>query len=236
MNVPEEGATNKFTVVGTIWSAQLFRDKLVNSLVETASKVTIMQDKVFDSLQEKPYVIRETLMHGAGRDMQMTCKITYPTLDKDTCQSTTRLLSLSWKERKQQLHPCPSSARIVVDSLTYCYVAVLALEEGSGFSEEEIKTQEENYIDLKFILAWVKDSRDPLNNGLFLASPAAKSHWIIMVMSDSAESFKSCSEDSSDEETRPLRPNGNSQPGVDIQHFDVRVVVRKEPDRVEQQK
>ncbi|VDI61434.1 Hypothetical predicted protein [Mytilus galloprovincialis] len=39
-----------------------------------------MQDKVFDSLKEKPYVIKETLMHGAGREMQMTCRITNPTL------------------------------------------------------------------------------------------------------------------------------------------------------------
>ncbi|CAC5368410.1 unnamed protein product [Mytilus coruscus] len=90
MNVLEEtvaeGLTNWFTVVGTIETAQLLRvkeqvqDKLVTAFIDTGSEVTIMQDKVFDSLQEKPYVIWETLMHGAGRDMQMTCRIANPTL------------------------------------------------------------------------------------------------------------------------------------------------------------
>ncbi|VDI17300.1 Hypothetical predicted protein [Mytilus galloprovincialis] len=90
MNVPEdqatEGPSNGFTVVGTIGTAQLLRvqvkiqDKLVTALIDTGSEVTIMQDKVFDSLKEKPYVIKETLMHGAGREMQMTCRITNPTL------------------------------------------------------------------------------------------------------------------------------------------------------------
>ena len=56
------------------------QDKLVTALIDTGSEVTIMQDKVFDSLKEKPYVIKETLMHGSGREMQMTCRITNPTL------------------------------------------------------------------------------------------------------------------------------------------------------------
>ncbi|CAC5388169.1 unnamed protein product [Mytilus coruscus] len=56
------------------------QDKLVTALIDTGSEVTIMQAKVFDSLQVKPYVIKESLMHGAGRDMQMTCRITNPTL------------------------------------------------------------------------------------------------------------------------------------------------------------
>ncbi|CAC5371668.1 unnamed protein product [Mytilus coruscus] len=90
INVPEdsvtEGPSNGFTVVGTIGTARLLRvkvqvqDKLVTALIDTGSEVTIMQDKVFDSLKEQPYVIKETLMHGAGRDMQMTCRITNPTL------------------------------------------------------------------------------------------------------------------------------------------------------------
>ncbi|CAC5395819.1 unnamed protein product [Mytilus coruscus] len=90
INVPEdsvtEGPSNGFTVVGTIGTARLLRvkvqvqDKLMTALIDTGSEVTIMQDKVFDSLKEQPYVIKETLMHGAGRDMQMTCRITNPTL------------------------------------------------------------------------------------------------------------------------------------------------------------
>ncbi|CAC5356821.1 unnamed protein product [Mytilus coruscus] len=90
INVPEdsvtEGPSNGFTVVGTIGTARLLRvkvqvqDKLVTALIDTGLEVTIMQDKVFDSLKEQPYVIKETLMHGAGRDMQMTCRITNPIL------------------------------------------------------------------------------------------------------------------------------------------------------------
>ncbi|CAC5380399.1 unnamed protein product [Mytilus coruscus] len=90
INVPEdsvtEGPSKGFTVVGTIGTARLLRvkvqvqDKLVTALIDTGSEVTIMQDKVFDSLKEQPYVIKETLMHGAGRDMQMTFRITNPTL------------------------------------------------------------------------------------------------------------------------------------------------------------
>ncbi|CAC5384022.1 unnamed protein product [Mytilus coruscus] len=86
LNVPEdsvtEGPSNGFTVVGIIRTAQLLRvkGKLVIVLIDTGSEVTIMQDKIFDSLQEQPYVIKETLMHTAGRDMQMTCRITNPIL------------------------------------------------------------------------------------------------------------------------------------------------------------
>ncbi|CAC5361274.1 unnamed protein product [Mytilus coruscus] len=78
INVPEdsvtEGPSNGFTVVETIGTARLLRVKARKLLS------TIMQDKAFDSLKEQPYVIKETLMHGAGRDMQMTCRITNPTL------------------------------------------------------------------------------------------------------------------------------------------------------------
>ncbi|CAG2234965.1 unnamed protein product [Mytilus edulis] len=62
MKLPEnqatEGPSNGFTVVGTIGTAQLLRvqvkiqDKLVTALIDTGSEVTIMQDKVFDSLKE----------------------------------------------------------------------------------------------------------------------------------------------------------------------------------------
>ncbi|XP_052081122.1 uncharacterized protein LOC127719138 [Mytilus californianus] len=75
----------------------------------------------------------------------------------------------------------PSTARIVMDSHSDCVVAATAPEEGitiSGFSEEEIKTGQESDPDLMFILPYLKDGSEPLSNDLFLASPAAKSHWI----------------------------------------------------------
>ncbi|CAC5405747.1 unnamed protein product [Mytilus coruscus] len=71
--------------VGTLGSAHLFRcvvkiqNKEVNALIDTGSEVTILKDSVFDALTQKPYIIRETTMHGAGRDMRMTCRITNPT-------------------------------------------------------------------------------------------------------------------------------------------------------------
>ncbi|CAC5404736.1 unnamed protein product [Mytilus coruscus] len=64
--------------VGTLGSAHLFRcvvkiqNKEVNALIDTGSEVTILKDSVFDALTQKPYIIRETTMHGAGRDMRMT--------------------------------------------------------------------------------------------------------------------------------------------------------------------
>ncbi|CAC5370438.1 unnamed protein product [Mytilus coruscus] len=70
--------------VGTLGTAHLLRcivkiqDKEVNALIDTGSEVTILKDSVFETLAQKPYIIRETTMHGAGRDMLMTCRITNP--------------------------------------------------------------------------------------------------------------------------------------------------------------
>ncbi|CAG2234679.1 unnamed protein product [Mytilus edulis] len=75
----------------------------------------------------------------------------------------------------------PSTARIVMDDSSDCVVAAIAQEEGitiSGFSEEDIKTGQESDLDLMFILPYLKDGCEPISNDLFLAPPAAKSHWI----------------------------------------------------------
>ncbi len=84
MNVPGmiDGPANGTSVVGNIGSAQFLmvkiqiQDRLVTALIDKESEATIMQDKVFDTLPSKPYVLRETIMHGAGRNMQVTCRIT----------------------------------------------------------------------------------------------------------------------------------------------------------------
>ncbi|CAG2232013.1 unnamed protein product [Mytilus edulis] len=75
----QEKTSTGGTSVGTLGSAHLFRcvvriqNKEVNALIDTGSEVTILKDSVFDALTQKPYIIRETTMHGAGRDMRMTC-------------------------------------------------------------------------------------------------------------------------------------------------------------------
>ncbi|CAG2193266.1 unnamed protein product [Mytilus edulis] len=77
-------SSTKGVSVGTLGTAHLLRcivkiqDKEVNALIDTGSEVTILNDSVFETLAEKPYIIRETTMHGAGRDMLMTCRITNP--------------------------------------------------------------------------------------------------------------------------------------------------------------
>ncbi|CAC5393255.1 unnamed protein product [Mytilus coruscus] len=79
-----EENSSKGVSVGTLGTAHLLRcivkiqDKEVNALIDTGSEVTILKDSVFETLAEKPYIIRETTMHGAGRDMLMTCRITNP--------------------------------------------------------------------------------------------------------------------------------------------------------------
>ncbi|CAC5364007.1 unnamed protein product [Mytilus coruscus] len=79
-----EENSSKGVSVGTLGTAHLLRcivriqDKEVNALIDTGSEVTILKDSVFETLAQKPYIIRETTMHGAGRDMLMTCRITNP--------------------------------------------------------------------------------------------------------------------------------------------------------------
>ncbi|CAC5356822.1 unnamed protein product [Mytilus coruscus] len=158
-----------------------------------------------------------------------------------------------------------------MDSHSDCVVAATAQEEGitiSDFSEEEIKTGQESDPDLMFILPYLKDGSEPLSNDLFLASPAAKSHWInkkrffmddngvlksqpktegantrlivpaslrqtVMELNhelpsaghQDSESFRSCSDEGSEDEARSWRPSScNSQPGVGIQPFDTSVL------------
>ncbi|CAC5393110.1 unnamed protein product [Mytilus coruscus] len=79
-----EENSSKGVSVGTLGSAHLLRcivkiqDKEVNALIDTGSEVTILKDSNFETLAQKPYIIRETTMHGAGRDMRMTCRIINP--------------------------------------------------------------------------------------------------------------------------------------------------------------
>ncbi|CAC5393245.1 unnamed protein product [Mytilus coruscus] len=79
-----EENSSKGVSVGTLGTAHLLRcivkiqDKEVNALIDTGSEVTILKDSVFETLAQKPYIIRETTMHGEGRDMLMTCRITNP--------------------------------------------------------------------------------------------------------------------------------------------------------------
>ena len=50
----------------------------INAVVDTAAEVTIISDKVYDSLPIKPLIKRRTAMHGAGRDMKMETLVIGP--------------------------------------------------------------------------------------------------------------------------------------------------------------
>ncbi|CAC5418879.1 unnamed protein product [Mytilus coruscus] len=99
--------------VGTLGSAHLFRcvvkiqNKEVNALIDTGSEVTILKDSVFDALTQKPYIIRETTMHGAGRDMRMTCRITNPT------EFSIELLAF-----KETLHVAPIDCDMLIGQIS----------------------------------------------------------------------------------------------------------------------
>ncbi|CAG2184734.1 unnamed protein product [Mytilus edulis] len=105
----QEKTSTGGTSVGTLGSAHLFRcvvriqNKEVNALIDTGSEVTILKDSVFDALTQKPYIIRETTMHGAGRDMRMTCRITNPT------EFSIELLSF-----KETLHVAPIDCDMLI--------------------------------------------------------------------------------------------------------------------------
>ncbi|CAC5416260.1 unnamed protein product [Mytilus coruscus] len=70
--------------VRSLGAAKLFRvevdiaGKKVLALVDFGSEVTILKDTIFDTLEPKPYAIKETTMHGAGINMTMPCRLTSP--------------------------------------------------------------------------------------------------------------------------------------------------------------
>ena len=48
------------------------------AVIDTAAEVTIISDKLYNALKEKPSVLRKTIMHAAGRGMQMDTFIVGP--------------------------------------------------------------------------------------------------------------------------------------------------------------
>ena len=51
----------------------------VEGIVDTASEVTIISDKLYDTLSIKPKVIKEITLYTAGRDMSMKGYLLEPT-------------------------------------------------------------------------------------------------------------------------------------------------------------
>jgi hypothetical protein len=41
------------------------------AVIDSAAEVTILSDKIYNSLQEQPKILRKTVMYTAGRGMQM---------------------------------------------------------------------------------------------------------------------------------------------------------------------
>ncbi|MEW8548561.1 MAG: retropepsin-like aspartic protease [Candidatus Thiodiazotropha sp.] len=48
------------------------------AVVHTAAEVTIISDKLYNSLQEKPKIMKEVVMNTAGRDLKMKAHIVFP--------------------------------------------------------------------------------------------------------------------------------------------------------------
>ncbi|CAG2210865.1 unnamed protein product [Mytilus edulis] len=93
-----EGVVSGISTVRSLGAAKLFRvevdiaGKKVLALVDSGSEVTIIKDTIFDTLEPKPFVIRETTMYGAGTNMTMPCRLTSPIkfkIGRYTVQSTT---------------------------------------------------------------------------------------------------------------------------------------------------
>ena len=75
----------------------------------------------------------------------------------------------------------PTVARVSVQGPNSQYVAAISETDGiniSGFTKEDIKTKQSEDPDLQFVLNWLINNNEPKENELFLASPAAKCHWI----------------------------------------------------------
>ncbi|CAG2212397.1 unnamed protein product [Mytilus edulis] len=79
-----EGVASGISTVRSLGAAKLFRvevdiaGKKVLALVDSGSEVTIIKDNIFDTLEPKPFVIRETTMYGVGTNMTMPCRLTSP--------------------------------------------------------------------------------------------------------------------------------------------------------------
>lgn len=56
----------------------LVGDRPVVAAVDTAAEVSIISDKLYDSLKDKPPTLRETFMHAAGRGMRMKTFVVGP--------------------------------------------------------------------------------------------------------------------------------------------------------------
>lgn len=52
--------------------------KDIVAVKDTGAEVTIISDKVYEMLQNKPPIKKHTVMHGAGRDMKMKTLISEP--------------------------------------------------------------------------------------------------------------------------------------------------------------
>jgi hypothetical protein len=85
VQIPRDGGdTDKIITIKQLGVASmlrvelLFNKTIVMAVVDTAAEVTIISDKLYESLPSKPTIKRHTMMHGAGRDMKMKTFIIGP--------------------------------------------------------------------------------------------------------------------------------------------------------------
>ncbi|VDI51380.1 Hypothetical predicted protein [Mytilus galloprovincialis] len=104
-----EGVVSGISTVRSLGTVKLFRvevkiaGKKVLALVDSGSEVTILKDTFFDTLEPKPFVIRETTMYGAGTNMTMPCRLTSPIKFK-----------IGDKQFNQQLYVAPVSCDMIL--------------------------------------------------------------------------------------------------------------------------
>ena len=74
-----------------------------NAIIDTAAEVTLLSDKVYHELQNKPTKIRRFILNGAGRDMQMTGHKLEPTA-----------FNLGLFEFKDTIHVAPIQDKMLI--------------------------------------------------------------------------------------------------------------------------
>ena len=62
----------------------------------------------------------------------------------------------------------------------FCMVTTVSKEDNiiQGYTSERIKEEQSKDENLKFLWNWLVNGQEPLENELFLSSPAAKNYWI----------------------------------------------------------
>ena len=84
INEKENLPNDDSITVQQLWSVSMFRVLILIqgvktfAVVDTVVEVTIISDKLYESLEEKSKIIKEVVMNTAGRDLKMKAHIVFP--------------------------------------------------------------------------------------------------------------------------------------------------------------